>query len=110
MSIDTPAPRFIVGIDLGTTNCAVAFIDTAAGDDERREERWLLLGRCAFSSAFSRDSGRRCPEGADEGRRLAPAWPLTRRCAPPSPRFAGRGVSREILRPACGEKVPRSGG
>jgi hypothetical protein len=25
-----PAPRFIIGIDLGTTNTAVAFVDTAA--------------------------------------------------------------------------------
>src|SRR5438067_1297329 len=35
MSASEHAPRFIVGIDLGTTNCAVAFIDTAAGDDRR---------------------------------------------------------------------------
>lgn len=27
----TAPPRFIIGIDLGTTNCAVAFIDTSAG-------------------------------------------------------------------------------
>ena len=31
--------------------------------------------------------------------------PLTRRFAAPSPRFAGRGNSREILLPAGGEKV-----
>ena len=31
--------------------------------------------------------------------------PLTRRFAAPSPRFAGRGISREILLPAGGEKV-----
>src|SRR5213082_1165516 len=31
--------------------------------------------------------------------------PLTRRFAAPSPRFAGRGISREVLLPACGEKV-----
>src|SRR6058998_3151039 len=31
--------------------------------------------------------------------------PLTRRFAAPSPRFAGRGISRELLLPACGEKV-----
>jgi molecular chaperone DnaK (HSP70) len=29
MSASEHAPRFIVGIDLGTTNCALAFIDTA---------------------------------------------------------------------------------
>ncbi|MFO0811155.1 MAG: Hsp70 family protein [Gemmataceae bacterium] len=27
-----PAPRYVVGIDLGTTNCALAYVDTA-GDD-----------------------------------------------------------------------------
>ncbi len=34
-TIDRPGSRYIVGIDLGTTNCAVAFVDTAprAGDD-----------------------------------------------------------------------------
>ncbi len=37
---DVPAgpmtpPRFIIGIDLGTTNCAVAFVDTKAGRDVR---------------------------------------------------------------------------
>src|SRR5439155_24015410 len=31
--------------------------------------------------------------------------PLTRRFAAPSPRFAGRGISCEVLLPACGEKV-----
>src|SRR6266511_5395422 len=31
--------------------------------------------------------------------------PLTRRFAAPSPRFAGRGTSRYVLLPACGEKV-----
>lgn len=31
--IDTP--RFIVGIDLGTTNCAVAFVDTTLGGEVR---------------------------------------------------------------------------
>src|SRR5712691_6642685 len=35
--------------------------------------------------------------------------PLTRRFAAPSPRFAGRGISREVLLPACGEKVVLSG-
>src|ERR1043166_7971598 len=30
-----PLPRFVVGIDLGTTNCAVAFVDTATGGDLR---------------------------------------------------------------------------
>ena len=25
-------PRFVVGIDLGTTNCALAAVDTGAGD------------------------------------------------------------------------------
>src|SRR5690606_27532888 len=25
--------RFVVGIDLGTTNCAVAYVDTEAGDE-----------------------------------------------------------------------------
>lgn len=29
------ASRFIVGIDLGTTNCALAFIDTEAGEEAR---------------------------------------------------------------------------
>jgi molecular chaperone DnaK (HSP70) len=29
--------RFLVGIDLGTTNSVVAFVDTAAGDDARPE-------------------------------------------------------------------------
>ncbi|CAN5455748.1 Hsp70 family protein [soil metagenome] len=27
-----PASRFIIGIDLGTTNCALAYVDTGAGD------------------------------------------------------------------------------
>jgi hypothetical protein len=31
--------------------------------------------------------------------------PLTGRFAAPSPRCAGRGISREILLPDCGEKV-----
>jgi hypothetical protein len=31
--------------------------------------------------------------------------PLTCRFAAPSPRFAGRGISHEVLLPACGEKV-----
>ena len=35
--------------------------------------------------------------------------PLTRRFAAPSPRFAGRGISREVLLPACGEKVCATG-
>ena len=25
--------RYVVGIDLGTTNCAVAYVDTGAGED-----------------------------------------------------------------------------
>ncbi len=29
-------PRYIVGIDLGTTNCALAYVDTAPPEDERR--------------------------------------------------------------------------
>src|SRR5262245_36162616 len=29
------APRFVVGIDLGTTNSVLAFVDTTAGDDVR---------------------------------------------------------------------------
>ena len=29
----TAAPRFVVGIDLGTTNCAIAQVDTREGDD-----------------------------------------------------------------------------
>jgi hypothetical protein len=28
-------PRFVVGIDLGTTNCALAYVDTGAGGDPR---------------------------------------------------------------------------
>jgi len=28
-------PRYIIGIDLGTTNCALAYVDTAQGDDAR---------------------------------------------------------------------------
>ena len=28
-----PQSRYVVGIDLGTTNCALAYVDTAAGDD-----------------------------------------------------------------------------
>ena len=31
------APRFLVGIDLGTTNSVVAFVDTSAGDDAKPE-------------------------------------------------------------------------
>lgn len=31
------SPRFVVGIDLGTTNSVVAFVDTEAGDDARPE-------------------------------------------------------------------------
>ena len=27
------APRYVIGIDLGTTNCALAVVDTAAGDE-----------------------------------------------------------------------------
>ena len=27
-----PLPRFVVGIDLGTTNCALAAVDTGAGE------------------------------------------------------------------------------
>jgi hypothetical protein len=30
-----PASRFVVGIDLGTTNCALAYVDTGRGDDLR---------------------------------------------------------------------------
>ena len=30
---DVPPARFVVGIDLGTTNSALAFVDTAAGPD-----------------------------------------------------------------------------
>jgi molecular chaperone DnaK (HSP70) len=30
------APRFVVGIDLGTTNSALAYVDTGAGDDGAR--------------------------------------------------------------------------
>jgi len=30
-----PLSRFVVGIDLGTTNCAVAYVDTGRGDDLR---------------------------------------------------------------------------
>ena len=26
-------PRFIIGVDLGTTNCALAAVDTARGED-----------------------------------------------------------------------------
>src|SRR6476620_1998841 len=29
------ASRFVVGVDLGTTNCAVAYVDTGRGDDLR---------------------------------------------------------------------------
>ncbi len=30
------ASRFVVGIDLGTTNCALAYVDTGAPEDEQR--------------------------------------------------------------------------
>ncbi len=30
-----PGSRFVVGIDLGTTNCAIAYVDTGSGDDLR---------------------------------------------------------------------------
>lgn len=36
MSAQEHAPRFIVGIDLGTTNCAVAYVDTGRPESERR--------------------------------------------------------------------------
>ncbi len=45
--------RFIVGIDLGTTNCAVAFVDTASGASKVqlfRIEQWV-----DFSSREARD-------------------------------------------------------
>src|SRR5436190_23845082 len=32
MRADMAASRFVVGIDLGTTNCALAFVDTGKGD------------------------------------------------------------------------------
>ena len=31
----TPAPRFSIGIDLGTTHCALAYVDMAASDGEK---------------------------------------------------------------------------
>ena len=31
------ASRFVVGIDLGTTNCALAYVDTGRGDDPRSQ-------------------------------------------------------------------------
>ena len=31
----TPAPRFSIGIDLGTTHCALAYVDIAASDGEK---------------------------------------------------------------------------
>lgn len=30
-----PHSRYVIGIDLGTTNCALAYVDTAQGDDAR---------------------------------------------------------------------------
>src|SRR5205807_8502477 len=34
-SATVASSRFVVGIDLGTTNCALAYVDTGAGEDVR---------------------------------------------------------------------------
>jgi hypothetical protein len=36
------ASRFVVGIDLGTTNCALAYIDTGAGEDNPRPRQLMI--------------------------------------------------------------------
>src|SRR5262249_23225009 len=39
----TPSPRYIVGIDLGTTNCVVAYVDTQTLDVDRPSIQLLHL-------------------------------------------------------------------
>src|SRR5438132_9287402 len=57
------------------------------------------LAKFAAAALFLSPRTAQCADGAVMTR------PLTRRFAAPSPRFAGRGISCEVLLPACGEKV-----
>ena len=77
---ETPAPpRYVVGIDLGTTNCAVACVDTAAdGPAGTRVTTWAIPqfvaagtveGRENLPSFLYRPADGEFPAGA-----LAPPW------------------------------------
>src|SRR5436309_14614990 len=69
--------------------------------------RGFLLVRCEIFTAVHSPGGFTYCLSVhfDQEKRRTNRRPLTRRFAAPSPRFAGRGISREFLRPACGEKV-----
>ncbi|QDT05301.1 Chaperone protein DnaK [Rubripirellula lacrimiformis] len=46
--IDPPPPRYVVGIDLGTTNCAIAYVDTLDEDwsvDTFAVPQWVDVGQ-----------------------------------------------------------------
>ncbi len=64
----------------------------------------------AFSPCSARGEGGRRPDEGCSSRSVAAAWPLIRRCAPPSPPQAGRRTSGSVRclpspRAAHGEKV-----
>ena len=42
----SPAPRYVVGIDLGTTNCAVACAEVASAGDARADELGAAVAPC----------------------------------------------------------------
>ncbi|QDT16915.1 hsp70 family protein [Alienimonas californiensis] len=74
-------PRYIVGIDLGTTNCAVAFVDTAAGEAGAagtRVRTWTIPQLVAAGTVEGREnlpSFLYCPaEGEFPPHALAPPW------------------------------------
>lgn len=49
-AFDQSHPRYVVGIDLGTTNSAVSFIDSAASDEQRRVQTFSIPQRVELSS------------------------------------------------------------
>ena len=82
---DSPAPpRYVVGIDLGTTNCAVAYVDTAAseqggaGDAGTRVETWAIPQFVAAGTVEGRENLPsflyRPAEGEFRDGDLSPPW------------------------------------
>lgn len=42
---DTSSPRYAIGIDLGTTHCALAYVDTAASDGEKTQSGFVNIAQ-----------------------------------------------------------------
>ncbi|MFH5802894.1 Hsp70 family protein [Alienimonas sp. DA493] len=74
-------PRYVVGIDLGTTNCAVAFVDTEAGDGDAADTRVRTWAIPQFVAAGTLEGRENLPsflyrpaDGEFPPHALAPPW------------------------------------